>query len=360
MRIKNIAVVILSVCALITFAGCTGKSADNKPKVFSVEHFTHSKGLPCDEITCMAALGNKVWAGSEKGLFAYDGVNWEIHSKKNNNRLGSDIIVGLQTLNRCLYIATDNGACYYDGNDFRSVYTGGRARAVSGNGGEVAVGTAYGVIIGGKTYSNSSAGLVSDEITQLIYDKQGQLWVGTRAGISKLSGGMARNYTGPAKSVMGSSLIDIPANPSNCRLPGNFIKTMILYKDGLAIGSTEGLCITDMANNYEPYTAEHKEWMQVNGKIVDELVKGNSKIPGNKVNALATTDNYELLFAITNEGLGILKGNEWLDVDKLIPGLPKSGLTSVAWCGKDLWIGSDDGIFKVADLSSLLGSDDKN
>ena len=82
-------------------------------------------------------------------------------------------------------------------------------------------------------------------------------------------------------------------------------------------------------------------------------------MPGNKVNALATTENYELLFVITNEGLGILKGNEWLDVEKLIPGLPKNGLTSVAWCGNDLWIGSDDGIYRVTDFGSMLG-DNKN
>lgn len=357
MRIINAAVLLFFFCALFFVSGCTEK-VDNKPKVFSFETYDHSKGLPHNEITSLAALGEKIWAGSNKGLFVYDGVNWEIHSRKNNNRLGSDMIVGLQALNRCIWIATDNGACYYDGKDFRSVYTTGRARAVVGDGkGEIAIGTAYGVLVNGRTYNNS-AGLVSDEVTQLIYDKSGNLWVGTRAGISRFNGGMFQSFSGPAKSVMGSSLIDIPAKPSNCRLPGNFIKVMIRYKDVFAIGTTEGLCITDMANLYEVYTAEHKEWVQINGQILDQPVKGNSPIPGNKVSALATTDNSELLFVGTNEGLGILRDKEWLDVEKLIPGLPNGLINALAWCKGDLWIGTNDGILRVKNLSDLIKDPD--
>lgn len=355
MRIKSIVSVLLSLCVLFACTGCFEKKAE-KPKVFSFEQFTYSKGLPCERITCMAAFGGKVWAGSEKGLFAYDGVNWEIHSKKNNNFLGSDIIWDLKSMNSRLYISTDNAACFYDGNRFKSVYTGRPVSSCAGSGNEIAVGTAAGVVVNGRICDKNS-GLANDEVKQVIYDKNGQLWVGTNAGISKMSDNYPKNYKGPQKTLRGSSLVDIPPSPSNCQLSGNYIKAMILYKDGFAIGTTQGLSVTDMNNKYENYTAEHLELMQINGKIDNVEVGGNSKIPGNKIRALAATDKDELLFVVTDKGLGILQGTEWLDVDKLIPGLPKEDLTSVAWLQNDLWVGGEDGIYRIKGLSALLETD---
>ena len=355
-RINRI-IAFFAIVALITFTGCTGKKKDNKPKVFSFETFHKDRGLSSESITCLAQIGGKVCAGTKKGLMVYDGVNWEIFNKKTTNSLGSDEIVDIQFLNNLLWIATDNGACYYNGKDFRSIYTGGRARAVSGTGtSQHAVGTAFGVLINGST-SNSNIG--QHEISKMLYEK-GSLWVGTRKeGIFKIEGGMARQFKGAAKTIMGSSLIEVPASPANCKLPGNLIKALIPYKGYIAVGTTGGLCITDFSGYYEVYTALHKDFFQRNAGIVEEDVDGNSKMPGNKVFALAATDNDELLFVVTDLGLGILKGSEWLDVASIIPGLPDTGLTSVAWCNGDLWLGTeDDGLIKVAKLSDLYASED--
>lgn len=353
-RNKSYIVALLCICALIAFSGCTGKKKDNKPKVFSFERYnTASKGLPSEDIVCIAPFGEKICAGSKKGLYIYDGEKWDVFNKKTTNSLGSDEIVSLQYLNGKLWIGTDGGACFYDGNTFRSVYTGGRARAVSGNqGGNEAVGTAFGVLVGGNNLGSSIA---SNEITTVLYDKNGSLWVGSRlAGVYKLEGGSPRNYKGPAKKIMGSSLTIEPASPSNCKLPSNLIKVMIPYKGALAVGTTGGLCLTDFSSNYDVYTAVHKDYVQKNMSIVEEEVAGNSKIPGNKIFALAASDNDELLFVVTDLGLGILKDKEWLDVDTMIPGLPSTGLNSVAWCKGDLWIGTEDeGLLKVSNLSSL-------
>ena len=266
-------------------------------------------------------------------------------------------IVNIQVRNKYLWIGTDSGACYYDGNDFRSVFTAGRARAVSGtsNGG-YAVGTAYGIILNGSTVGSEVA---SNEISYLMYDPKGNLWAGTRTGgVYEINGSSSRNFRGQAKSIQGSALIDIPAVPANCMLPGNLIKVMLPYKGYIAVGTTGGLCITDFNSVYKVYTALHDDYFQRDGKIVKEEVPGNCNIPGNKILALAATDNDELLFVITDLGLGILKGEEWIDVEKTIPGLPSSGLTSVAWCKNDLWIGMEEGVIKVANLSSLYADDE--
>ncbi len=356
-NVKNkIALLLLFVCSLMTLSGCFGGKKEVKQKVFTFTKYSKSEGLTCEQITSLAALGDKIYAGTDKGLFIYDGVNWGIQNVKNNNKLGSNLIVNIQSLNGKVWIGTDNGACYTDGNNFYSIYTGGRARAVSGSkSGNSAVGTAYGVLV---DKNNTASSVGQHEISYMLYDTQGQLWVGTRKeGVFKISGGMARQYKGPAKTIMGFSLVDVPANPSNCRLPGNLIKSMICYKQYIAVGTTGGLCITDFDNHYECYTARHKEFFQKGNKITDEEVEGNSKIPGNKVSALATTDNFELLFVVTDLGLGILKGNEWLDVNKIIPGLP-DGITSVAWCNGDLWLGTDDGVLRVPKFSEYFANDE--
>ena len=351
---KNIAVLLLSFIVLITLTGCGEKKVE-KAKVFSFKRYGQSEGLTCEQITSLAALNNKIYAGTDKGLFIFDGVNWGIQNTKNNNKLGSNLIVTIQSLNGKVWIATDNGACYTDGNNYFSVYTGGRARAISGTGnGNCAVGTAYGVIV---NRSNTAGDLGKHEISQLLYDKQGDLWVGTRKeGVFKLGGGLARQYKGPAKTIMGFSLVDVPASPSNCRLPGNLIKAMIPYKGLIAVGTTGGLCLTDFNNSYECYTALHKEFFQKGSQIVDEEVEGNSKIPGNKVSALAATDNDELLFVVTDLGLGILKEKEWLDVNKIIPNLP-DGITSVAWNNGDLWLGTEDGVLQIEKFSEFFAND---
>lgn len=348
---------IVCVCLTITTIGCGPKKEPPKPTSLSFEHFTRVKGLPEENITSMAAFGNKIWAGSQKGLFCYDSVNWQIHSRKNTNVLGSDIIEDLKVSDNALWVATDNGACKFNGNNWASVYTGGRARSVIGKGTELAVATAYGVVYsrGGdqKALGKENAGLVMDEVNQVMFDSNGQLWAGTRAGMGKLTSEIFQNFTGPAKSVMGSSLIDVPPSPSNCQLPGNNIKVIMPFKANLAIGTTSGLTVTDMMGSYNNYKSQHRDWFQRAGKIVEEMVPGNSPLPGNVINALGKSDGEEMLFVGTDKGLAILHDNNWLEIDKLIPGFPRIAINGLAYLNGDLWIGTGEGIYQVKQISGL-------
>lgn len=358
MRARNLLMAALCLSVLFMFAGCGVPKKPAGPTRLEIEHYTRVKGLPEEAITSLAFFANKVWAGSQNGLFAFDGVNWAIFQRKNTNVLGSDIIEDLKVSGNVLWVATDNGACRFDGTNWSSVYTGGRARSVIGKGSELAVATAHGV-----EYSNGgamtpmgkdNAGLVMDEVTQVVFDAQGQLWAGTRAGMARLTSGMFQNYTGPAKSVMGSSLIDVPPSPSNCQLPGNNIKVIMPYQNMIAIGTTGGLAITDMANSWNVYTAQHRDWVQRAGQIVEDLVAGNSSMPGNVVNALAASENFEMLFVGTDKGLAVLNGSEWLDTSTLMPGIPKVAITGLAWSNGDLWVATGGGIYQVKKVSSLI------
>ena len=358
MRARNLLLTTLFLSFLLMFTGCGAPKTPAAPTRLVVEHFNKTKGLPEEAITSLVVFANKVWAGSQKGLFTFDGVNWQIFQRKNTNVLGSDIIEDLKVYENVLWIATDNGACRFDGHNWASVFTGGRARSVIGKGSELAVATARGVVYsnGGEptAMGKDNAGLVMDEVTQVMFDAQGHLWAGTRAGMARLASGMFQNYTGPAKSVMGSSLIDVPASPSNCRLPGNNIKVILPMQNMLAIGTTSGLAVTDMGNTWNVYMAQHRDWVQRAGQIVEDLVPGNSPLPGNVINALAASSNGEMLFVGTDKGLAVLRGSEWLDVAALMPAVAKVGVTGLGWLNGDLWVATGDGIYQVKNVAGLI------
>ena len=351
---------VFAIAVISLFAvGCGGEKEPAAPTKLEVVHFDRLRGLPEDNITAMAAFANKIWAGSNKGLFTYDGVNWQIHVRENTNVLGSNIIEDLKVHDNAIWIATDNGAAKFDGRNWSSVYTGGRARSVIGAGGELAVATARGIehaSVGSsfKTMCKETAGLVYDEVNQVVYDSNRQLWVGTRAGVARLTSGMFQNYTGPAKTVMGSSLIDIPAKPASCQLIGNNVKVMMPYRNMLAIGTTSGLSITDMQGTWNNYFAPHNDWFQRGNQIVEDRVSGNSPLPANVINSLATTADSELLFVGTTRGLGVLRNNSsWVDISTLLADVPQVAINGLAVLNDDLWIGTEQGIYQVKDITQL-------
>ncbi len=354
---------LLFVAFIATLNGCGPKKVEKKAGPLEVVHFNKAKALPDENITAMAAFGGQVWAGSKNGLFCYDSVNWKIHVKKNTNVLGSNLIESLKVSDGVLWIATDNGACRFDGNSWSSLYTGGRARSVSGKGSEVAIATAHGVEYstggGFQAYGKENAGLVFEEATAIGFDANGKLWVGTRAGMARLTSGVFQNFTGPQKSVMGSSLVDIPPSPSNCQLIGNNIKVIHPYNGMLAIGTTSGLCITDMEGTWRNYYATHKDWAQSAGKIIQQTVSGNSPLPGNNVLSLASSENDELLFVGTKKGLAILNGNSWIDTTVMLKDLPSTSIYGLAYLNGDLWVGTMNGVYQVKNVASLIKKAEK-
>ncbi len=354
MRIRLMALVCLCLCSFFV-SGCVESKKAQEVKKLKVTHLNVTTGLPEQNITSLVAFANKVWAGSKTGLYAYDGVNWAIYQQKNTNSLASDIIEGLAVYDNKLWISTNNGACLNDGNRFSSFYTNGRVRASIGLTGDPVVGTANGIIYRGKNLSKD-LGLIENEVTSLCFDGDGNLVVGTRAGISKLVDDAFFNYTGPAKTLMGSSLIEVPPSPANCQLSGNNIKVISKFGSDLAIGTTCGLTITNLKTKWIPYKADHQDFVQKgDGSIEKEWISGNSELPGNIVNALASTENGELLFVGTEKGLAILSSqHKWVEIDKYIDEFPKINVTGLAYFKGNLFASSSNGIYLVENISSLL------
>ena len=342
--------------------GCSKKSgAPAALQKLELEKITKGNGLPGDHITALAVFADKVWVGTKTGLAKYDGVNWGIHVKRNTNVLGSDIIEELSIWDNALWICTDNGVSRFDGTSWSSVAYRGRARSVAARGSEVVIATAHGV-----EYSNSNGqafqphgrelgGLVNDEVQELAYDAAGKLWVGTRAGMAVYNAGIFQNHTGPQQQPMGTSLVEIPASPLSCQLVGNNIKVMMPFQGKLAIGTTSGLNITDMAMSWVSYTAPHPEWVQREGRIMEEKKPGNSPLPGNSIQALAPLPNDQGFFVGTNKGLALFRGGNWVDTGKVLANVPSGQMiTALALHNDDLWVGTLYGLLRVKGISLLF------
>jgi len=351
-------------CAVLIFiyflAGCGDpKSKQNQENPIKADFFTIQQGMPNDFITSLAFFGGQIWAGTKSGLTKYDGVNWQIFVKKNTNSLGSDIIESLLVADNALWIATDKGVSRYDGNNWSGVLSGARARAVAVKGNQIAVATAHGVDYSTgnpfESFGKENGGLVYDEVKYVAFDPvKSNLWVGTQAGMALFNGGTFQNFTGPAKSVMGNSLIDVPPSPANCQLIGNNINCIIPYKTLLAIGTTSGLSITDMGNQWTNYTAPHKDWVQRGGKIIEEMVSGNCPLPANFISSLAATSGDSALFVGTNNGLALLKESTWVDLSSKLSQLKSVSITALAIEKDNLWVGTQKGLYRITGISTLL------
>lgn len=350
-------ILMILLVTVLAVAGC-GKPKEVKPDMaLKAERLTRANGLPHDCVNDLAVFNGQVWVGTKEGIARWDSVNWQLHLRRNTNALGSDLVERLYVGGGAIWIATDNGVTRFDGNNWSSVYTGGRARDVAANNNNIAVATAHGIeySAGGAfaPFDKNNHGLVFDEVNAVAFDGQGRLWVGTRAGMAQFSGSTFQNFTGPAKSVMGSSLIDVPPSPANCQLIGNNINRLVPYQGKLAVATTSGLSITDMGSSWVNYTAPHKEWIQRAGQILEEMQNGNSPMPGNNVTALAPAAEGKLLFVGTNKGLALLRDNTWVTLDKIWQGPKPIGITALAALNDTLWIGTADGLFRVDGILGL-------
>jgi len=352
--------VTAAIASAATIAGCGGQKEPPPAQKLTVELLTTQQGLPHNFITALVTFNNQVWAGTKNGLARFDGVNWQISVLKNTNALGSNLIENLSIGENAVWIATDNGVCRSDGTNWSSILTGTRARAVVSSGSQIAVATAHGVEYStGAAFaplSKENAALVYDEVQALGFDASGRLWAGTRAGMGLLSGQMFQTYTGPAQQPMGSSLVDIPPLPPSCQLIGNNINVIIPFRGKLAIGTTSGVSLTDMGTQWTSYTAPHKKWIQRAGKILEEVTPGNSPLTGPSVTALAAAPADAALFIGTNKGLSILKDDKWLELDQRLSRVPTGPITGVTMSGSDLWVGTQNGLYRIIGISSLLTS----
>ena len=206
----------------------------------TITNYTEADGLLSDFVECVEVdMNNNKWFGTSIGLQKYDGVNWTTYNIANYPDMASDNIKIITAMsNGDVWIGTDNGASKFDGTSWVTYNStnglnNNQVKSIDEDltNGDVWIGTMTGVSyfdgvnwlsysspdlhwsgvnstvfdsqgdiwfaspLGGITHFDgvnftvydTSNGVISQNITDLIIDEQNRKWIGTGGGISVLN-----------------------------------------------------------------------------------------------------------------------------------------------------------------------------
>ncbi|MDQ3101209.1 MAG: T9SS type A sorting domain-containing protein [Bacteroidota bacterium] len=180
--------------------------------------------LPSDNVLDVeAAPSGTVWAGTYSGLAKFDGTNWTIFD--NSNSIIDNSVTELATDNDGkLWVGTEgglirsNGSSWVEETDNLGDYTI-FSLAIGANG-EVLVGTFSGgaSIYDGTnwtTYDMSNSSMLSNNITAIGGDGNGNYWFGMSEGLARFDGTNWTMYTSSSSEYLGGGVSDILVAPNN-------------------------------------------------------------------------------------------------------------------------------------------------
>ena len=170
-------------------------------------------------------------------------------------------------------------------------------------------------------YYTSNSGLPCNNIHALAFDGQGNLWIGTGVPLTPSRGGLAK-FDGENWTVY---------NTSNSGLPSNFVSALAFDDQGNLWIGAGGLAQFDGEN-----------WTVYN--------KANSGLPYNDVWALAFDAQGNLWITTVNPvcgseagGLTKFDGENWTVYNKANSGLPSNDVWALAFDAQgSLWVGTGD------------------
>ena len=158
-------------------------------------YMSNYPGLPSDNIKVIKAVSNgNIWIGTDYGASIFDGYSWTSYTSSNG--LSSNQVKSIdEDNNGGVWIGTNQGVSHFDGNSWISYsspdlhWSGVNATAFDSNGDKWFATPLGGVThFDGTTFTvyDTSNGLLSQNVTDLLIDNQGNKWVGTGSGMSVL------------------------------------------------------------------------------------------------------------------------------------------------------------------------------
>ncbi|MCC6458361.1 MAG: hypothetical protein IT328_25640 [Caldilineaceae bacterium] len=152
-------------------------------------NLTSSNGLPSEDITALQRDGDAVWIGTRNGgLLRFQDNQLQLFNRSNSSLPGDTISALTQTANGELLIATDQGLARYAGNQL-TIYQGLAGQAITAlaaaPSGELWVATRTNELLSfnGLEWTPAPTDQLPDpEITSLLVDSDGLLWIGTAQG----------------------------------------------------------------------------------------------------------------------------------------------------------------------------------
>jgi hypothetical protein len=144
------------------------------------------------KITCVAPdLSNKVWIGTETGLFCYNGTKWKKYTKLDGL---PDNYITCVDVEKDVWAGTRQGAARFSGGKWRVFSTGKIIGSdtitalVASAGKTVWIGTTNGLIRKrGKKVSlfDTANGLLDNVVRRIAVDQERNVWVATPSGVSR-------------------------------------------------------------------------------------------------------------------------------------------------------------------------------
>ncbi|MFH0735942.1 MAG: two-component regulator propeller domain-containing protein [bacterium] len=305
------------------------------------ETFFTETGFPSDFINSVTEdKSGNLWFGSQQGLIKQSGKNTKFYTTKDG--LPNNILTQIRTAdNGNLLLCTDGGGfSIFNGSTF--------------------------------TNYNQSNGLSSNSIQCCYEDSFGNIWIGSIAGLSKISNGSITNYT-ESDGVPAGGLTYIYEDSKVTLWLGTTVGGLVRYREGKfeVFSSEQGL-----SNNSIFSLLEDKEgslWVGTNGNGLDRLK--NSKFTCYTV-AEGLSSNF--VWSVSEDQNGdIWVGSNDKGVNKISNGVisasisDKDGLASnnvrtlLADSKGDVWFGTSggglqiysDGVIRKFEHNSKLGNE---
>lgn len=123
-----------------------------------------------NKVLSVACNNSGVWAGTDTGLFNFNGINWNWLNTANST-LPTDTILKLYSPGgNDLYLYSSNGFAHFNGSTWQQ-------------------------------FNTLNSNLVDDTVQCIFEDSLGILWVGTKNGLSRFDGSVWQNYTTSNSSI---------------------------------------------------------------------------------------------------------------------------------------------------------------
>ena len=157
--------------------------------------YTTADGLVNDNVKVITSASNgDIWVGTDFGTSNFDGANWTTYD--NTNGLNSNQVKSIdEDANGGIWIGTNLGVSYFDGSTWTSYsspdlhWSGVNATAFDSNGDKWFASPLGGIThFDGTTFTpyDTSNGLLSQFVTDILVDNNDNKWVGTSSGMSVL------------------------------------------------------------------------------------------------------------------------------------------------------------------------------
>jgi len=203
----------------------------------AVRMFTKADGLPNDVVqTVLAAHDGTVWIGANcGGMSRFDGTHFQTFSEKDG--LVNDCVWAItEDASHDLWIGTWGGGAFRYHNGAFTQYSKSQGMAddivqsiVAARDGSVYFGTHAGVtrLRNGQLHSFTTAdGLSAKSIFRLFENRNGVIWAGTRRGLDRLVGDHFENFASVSRTVVfplgedreGGFFLDLDSESENLRL----------------------------------------------------------------------------------------------------------------------------------------------